>query len=115
HPPQFQAEVTPYLKQAPKLNGAWVFTDDSHRSVYDSQRLTLMPRLGVAIRINDKAAFRAGYARYVIPPLLTQSTMDATTVQMWGFSAQTSVAPPLQGVPGARISDPFPSSNPLIL
>src|SRR5439155_8291466 len=73
NPPQFPAEVTPYLKQAPKLNAAWVFTYDSHRSVYDSQRLTLMTRLGVPIRMNDKTAFRDGDASYVIPPLLTPS------------------------------------------
>lgn len=115
NPPQFPAEATQYMKQAPKLNGAWAFADDAHRSIYDSQRLTLMPRLGVAIRINDKTAFRAGYARYVIPPLLTQSTMDSGGVPMWGFSAATNVAPVLSGIPSARISDPFPSSNPLIL
>src|SRR5262249_20471078 len=32
-----------------------------------------------------------------------------------GFSASTSVAPALQGVPQAVINDPFPTSNPLIL
>jgi hypothetical protein len=31
-----------------------------------------------------------------------------------GFNASTSVAPVLEGIPGARLSDPFPATNPLI-
>ena len=115
-PPQMPAAVLPYLKTTPKYNGAWTFVDSSHRQVYNTQRLTLEPRLGIAIRINDKTAFRAGYARYVIPPLLIQSTIASpSNNSLAGFSAQTNVAPMLQGVPQAKLSDPFPSINPLIL
>jgi hypothetical protein len=40
----------------------------------------------------------------------TISRMD-----MAGFGAGTSVAPDLEGIPAARLHDPFPVSNPLIL
>jgi len=113
-PPQFPAEARQLMKTPPQLNGAWVFTDSSHRGMYDTQTLTFMPRVGVAMRINDQTAFRAGWARYVIPPLLIQSTL-ASGLPLYGFSAQTNVAPLLNGVPQARVSDPFPSTNPLIL
>src|SRR5438093_6933110 len=73
-----------------------------------------MPRAGVAIRINDKTALRAGYARYVVPPLIVGNTLSALSMPY--YSARTDVAPLREGVPQARLSDPFPaSSNPLVL
>jgi hypothetical protein len=101
-------------KAAPIYNGAWIFADGSHRQLYNTQRFTLEPRLGVAIRINDKTAFRAGFARYVIPPLLIQSTI-ASGLPMAGYSQTTTVAPILNGIPQAVLSNPFPTTNPLIL
>ncbi|MEK7409692.1 MAG: TonB-dependent receptor [Acidobacteriota bacterium] len=115
NPPKLPPEALQYRKEPPKFNGAWNYSDEKKRGMYDTQKLTLMPRVGVAIRVNDKTALRAGWARYVIPPLLIQNTLSSSPMPMWGFSAQTNVAPFLQGVPGARISDPFPSTNPLIL
>jgi hypothetical protein len=115
NPPQMPAEALRYRQAPPIYNGAWVFTDSSHRSMYDAEKTVFMPRVGVAIRVNDKTAFRAGFARYVIPPLLQQNTLASATMPMWGYSAETFVAPFLQGVPGAVISDPFPVTNPLVL
>ena len=114
NPPMFPSAVMQYMKSPPKFNGAWLFADSSHPGAYDVRKFTFEPRLGVAIRINDRTALRVGYARYVIPIDLLQSTVD-TSLPTFGYSAQTNVAPLLAGVPGARISDPFPSSNPLIL
>jgi hypothetical protein len=56
---------------------------------------------------------RAGFARYVSPPLIAGNTLHI--IAMPYYSAQTNVAPALEGVPQARLSDPFPASNPLIL
>jgi len=114
NPPQWPAEVVRLRTAPPTLNGAWIFTDSSHPGVYEVTRFTFEPRIGVAIRINDKTAFRAGFARYVVPTELQQSTLD-TTLPMWGYSAATNVSPLLSGVPGARLSDPFPATNPLVL
>jgi hypothetical protein len=71
-----------------------------------------MPRLGVAYRVNDKTAVRVGYSRYVIPGEVINGSQNA--LPTYGFNAATNVEPVLQGVPGARLSDPFPASNPLI-
>jgi hypothetical protein len=114
NPPQLPAQVVQYRKAAPSYNGAWVFADSSHRQLYNTQRLTLEPRLGIALRINDKTAFRAGFARYVIPPVLTQNTL-ASGLPMAGYSQTTRVAPLLNGIPQATLNNPFPSTNPLIL
>ncbi|HZT29823.1 MAG TPA: TonB-dependent receptor [Bryobacteraceae bacterium] len=114
NPPQFPSQVTQLMKSPPILNGAWRFTDSSHPGAYNSDRFIFEPRVGIAIRINDKTAFRAGYARYVIPLDLLQSTLD-TSLPTFGYSAATFVSPLLNGVPAARLSEPFPSTNPLIL
>ena len=81
--------------------------------MWDSKKLNLLPRAGLALRVNDRTAVRVGWARYLTPPSL--QTQIIATFPYPGFSALTTVAPALQGVPQARISDPFPSTNPLIL
>ncbi|HZT33923.1 MAG TPA: TonB-dependent receptor [Bryobacteraceae bacterium] len=115
NPPQLPAQVVQNRQVAPIYNGAWIFADGSNRQVYHTQRFTLEPRVGIAIRINDKTAFRAGYARYVVPPVLTQNTLASGVLPMAGYSQTTTVAPILNGVPQAVLSNPFPSTNPLIL
>jgi hypothetical protein len=112
NPPVIPADVAA-LRGAPyHFNGAWVFTDSDHRSSWNSQKNSFMPRAGFALRLNDYTSLRAGYARYIVPPLLTVDTLGSARYP--GFNAVTTVAPVLQGVPQARISDPFPASNPLI-
>lgn len=113
NPPVLPASVTQYRKAAPIYNGAWLYTDGSSRSAFKTDKLILLPRVGVAIRINNKTAFRAGYARYVVPPLIIGNTLSALTLPY--FSALTNVEPFLQGVPQAKLSDPFPKANPLVL
>ena len=80
---------------------------------FNTDKTIFMPRVGIAIRINDKTAFRAGYARYVIPPLIIGNTLSR--VSMPYYSARSTVAPVLEGIPQARLSEPFPASNPLVL
>src|SRR5438132_10559198 len=101
--------VTALRKSAPIYNGAWVFTDRSHRHSWQSNNHVFMPRLGLAMRINDKTALRVGWARFVLAPLLMTDTLGSARYP--GYAASTTVAPVLQGIPGARISDPFPSSH----
>ncbi|MCC6859303.1 MAG: carboxypeptidase regulatory-like domain-containing protein, partial [Bryobacterales bacterium] len=120
--PEFQSNapvlpdsVLQYRQSAPIWNGAWVFSDSKNRSIYKTQKFTLMPRVGVAIRINDKTAFRAGFARYVTPPVLIQNTLASNVLPMYGYSARTNVAPAINGVPQAVLSNPFPSTYPLTL
>jgi hypothetical protein len=72
-----------------------------------------MPRVGVAVRLNDKSALRAGFARYIVPSVNVVDTLGSAP--MPGFGATTTAAPFLEGIPGARLSNPFPSTNPLIM
>jgi hypothetical protein len=38
----------------PTYNGAWIYTDDSRPGLYRAPRTSFLPRVGVAIRANDK-------------------------------------------------------------
>jgi hypothetical protein len=112
NPPRIPADIAAMRGKPYQFNGAWYFTDSDHRSSWNSNKKNFMPRAGLALRLNDHTALRLGFARYIIPPLLTTDTLGSGRYP--GFSALTTVAPVLQGIPQARISDPFPASNPLI-
>ena len=107
------AKVTAISQTQPKLNGAWVFTDNSHPRIYDAPKYTFLPRIGVAVRLNDKTSFRAGYARYGTP--IRTIYTEGWDVPKEGYSQTSYPLGPLEGVPRTLISDPFPSSNPLLL
>jgi hypothetical protein len=112
-PPQIPVGVRALMNQPYEFNGACVFTDREHLRMFDANPHVFLPRAGFAIRLNDRTAVRAGFARYVSPPLIAGNTLR--NIPMPYYSAATSVAPALEGVPQARLSDPFPQSNPLIL
>ena len=112
---QMPSEVTAIAQVPYKFNGAWVFTDENNRALYQSSRKAFMPRIGLAMRLNDKMALRVGYARYVVPPELGQAENGALTNFLQGYTVTSYPLPALAGVPQATISDPFPSNNPLQL
>lgn len=112
-PPVIPADVKAIANIPYRYNGAWNFTDSDHRGMYSNQKTVFMPRAGIALRLNDRTALRVGYARYVIPP--QSVTFLVLGLPTDGFTASTSAAPVLEGVPQATLSDPFPASNPLIL
>ena len=65
----------------------------------------------MALRVNDKTAIRAGWARYVVPATLTNgfgSTLLGS-VDYSGFSAITNSIAAIQGVPQETLSNPFPT------
>jgi hypothetical protein len=95
------------------FNGAWIFADSNHRAQYNAKAFNLSPRAGVAIRVNDRMAVQAGYARYMVAPSTVQDGIIAGQ-NFAGFSAWTSELPAIAGIPGGKLSDPFPSGeNPL--
>ncbi|MPY90237.1 MAG: carboxypeptidase regulatory-like domain-containing protein [Luteitalea sp.] len=120
--PEMQATPPPIPESVARLNnvpyeyaGAWVYADSEHRGMYDPPRNLILPRIGVAFRLNDKTALRAGYGRYAIP-------MQSIFGYGWrlpsddGFNANTSALPLDEGRPETYVSDPFPASvNPLLL
>ncbi len=112
-PPVIPSQVTAIANIPYKWNGAWYFADGNNPAVYQTSKAAFMPRAGLAFKLNDKTVLRAGYARYVIPPSMTQPFQSSMPI--YGYTASTTVAPVLQGIPGGVLSDPFPSTNPLIL
>lgn len=112
-PPKMPAEVTAIYKGQFKWNGAWVYTDDSHPGVFNSQKTIFLPRIGAAFKINELTALRVGFARYSVPWVTIYPETGSWPTD--GFSRSTSVLGPLQGVPRATIDNPFPSDNPLQL
>lgn len=114
--PRLPAEVLAIRGSAPQWNGEWIFTDSKNRSGYHSPRFTLLPRVGIAYRLNDRTSLRFGYARYVIPPSVNiEGGLNLNdTVPYPGYENESFPLPALQGVPQARFGDPFPrGSNPL--
>ncbi|MEZ5400624.1 MAG: carboxypeptidase-like regulatory domain-containing protein [Bryobacteraceae bacterium] len=109
---QFPADVAALAK--PTYNGAWVFSDDSNRRWFPSPRNILLPRLGAAIRLNDRTAVQFGWGRYMIPPQTVIGTISRIA-NYDGFSGSTTGLPQVDGVPQSRFSDPFPAgTNPLL-
>jgi len=107
--PQMPAAVAALRTSAPTFNGAWIFTDSKHPGNWDPPSVLWEPRIGMALRVNDKTAIRAGYARYVTPATLTQGLNIIGSVFYDGFSAITTAVAALQGVPQVTLSNPFPT------
>jgi hypothetical protein len=121
--PEFQGANAPLLPDSvlairgsqPSNTGAWRFTDGAGQAAYDPP-IMLMPRLGLAYRLNDTTAIRIGYGRYMIPTSVNNdggiNLNDA--IPYAGFEQDSNPLPILEGVPQAFINDPFPSGrNPL--
>lgn len=117
-PPAIPADLVALSK--PTFNGAWVFTDSNNRKAWTTQKNVFLPRVGVAVRVNDKTALNIGFARYVVPVIGGNATSGANTLAActWctGFSQTSNPLPLVEGRPQAFLSNPFPaSSNPLQL
>lgn len=90
-------------------NGAYYFTEEGDKRATDSQTSQFMPRLGLAYRLDEKTAFRAGYGRFYTPPALTDSGNEPLGQYDLGpFSPITNILPLAEGVPQAYLGNPFP-------
>ena len=94
----------PYL-----FNGAMVYTSAAHPRMYSAPWSNFLPRLGIAYRVNDKTAIRAGYARFAVPWVMIHPETGGLGVN--GFSQSTSALGPLSGTPRALLSNPYPASS----
>jgi hypothetical protein len=106
--PQLPAAAVALRKAPPTYNGAWIFTDSAHPGSWNSPKTLLMPRLGLAWRLNNETALRAGWARYIIPATLTDGLNILGSVPYPGFDATSTAVAPLLGVPQERLSNPYP-------
>jgi hypothetical protein len=123
NPPQMPGQVASILPAGyQKYVGQWQFTDSQHPGMWSPQALALQPRVGIAIRIDDKTALRAGYALYTAPteynfsnaPVSGYEAINFLEPPFFGQTGYQYVAPLQQGVPQATLSNPFPASNPLV-
>jgi hypothetical protein len=110
--PRMPSQVTDIARINYQYNGAWVFTDENNPRTYPAQ-WNFLPRIGFAYRLNDRSAVRAGWARYAVP-FKGAWTEGLGSIPLDGFSQQTLTDNPVQGVPKTLISDPFPTSNPVL-
>jgi len=114
--PKIPAAATALMDRPYQWNGAWIFTDSQQRGMWDPRKLILLPRAGVAMRINDRTSLRAGYARFNTPSSLQRNADVLGSTPVPGYGANTPIAPNLNGVPQQRLSDPFPTAvNPVIM
>jgi hypothetical protein len=106
--PQLPAAAAALRTSAPTYNGAWIFTDANNPGSWNPPKLLFMPRIGMAFKVNDKTAIRAGWARYIIPATLTDGLNILGSVPYPGYDATSTAVAPLQGVPQETLTNPFP-------
>jgi hypothetical protein len=121
NPPQIEPGTLALLRQyydgpLNLTSGVWRFSSADHPGMWNNLNTVILPRVGVAYRLNDKTAIRAAYARWAHPWVqqgrgITGSLLD---VLYPGFSSDQTPAPMIQGVPQATLSNPFPATGPLI-
>lgn len=119
-PPNMPASVLTLLATKgykPTYNGAWVFTDENNRNAWSREALNLLPRIGGAFKLDSKSVMRFGWSRYMSPSSKIRDALGDFVNQYTGYSTISNVLGTLNGVPQARVSDPFPttgsSPNPL--
>ncbi len=115
----FPAEALQIRNGPVSLAGAWHFTDRDNPYSWNAQQNVILPRIGIAYRVNDKTALRIGYARYAVPPIQEKDSLGILGSTPYpGFSAQTVPLRPAEGVPRSYLANPFPSGgehpNPLV-
>jgi hypothetical protein len=121
-PPVLPASVTALRTAAPTWNGAWNFVTPDHPGLWDTQKFVFMPRIGMALKIDDKTALRVGWARFVTPTEMLQNPSgiysggggDWLSAPYMGYDTVQNPLALNNGVPQQTISNPFPSSNPLL-
>ena len=94
----------------PIFNGAWIFTDENNRNAWSRQAANFLPRIGGAFRLDSKSVIRFGWSRYLSPSSKIRDALGDFVNQYTGFSTNTAVLPLLNGLPQARLSDPFPGT-----
>ncbi len=114
--PQMPAAALALMDRPYSWSGAWMFTDDQNRGMWDPRKLVLLPRAGVAVRLNDRTSLRVGYARFNTPSKLQRDSDVLGSTVVPGFGASTPVIPHVNGVPQERLSNPFPTGvNPVVM
>lgn len=94
-----------------QFTGAWQFADENNRNAWEREKFNLLPRLGLALRLDDRSAFRFGYSRYMAPSQRIRDPLGDFVEQYTGFATTTFVLPNVNGVPQQTLSNPFPTGR----
>jgi hypothetical protein len=113
NPVTLPTAVDQYRMKGPIFNGVYNFTTSDHRSMYDAPKFELLPRFGLAFRVDDKTAIRFGYGRFLFP-FAKSNYNNSLGVAYPGLDASQSPLAPVLGVPQVFLQNPFPSTSPLI-
>ena len=90
-------------------NGAFSFTEEGNKRKTNAWTGGFMPRIGLAWRLGEKTAFRAGYGRFVTPTELANSERDSLgEIDLAAFNPITNGLSNVNGVPVAFLANPFP-------
>jgi hypothetical protein len=111
---QMPDAMKPFYSGPWNLNGAFQFTNSSHRGAWNADSGTWSPRVGMAYRLTNKMSVRAGYGRYVTPWNMYSAASDQFSPPYTGFANYTDAPPAVQGVPQMRLNDPFNSAFPVV-
>jgi len=111
--PRIPADVRAIMAQSAGeknyiYNGAFYFTDEENPRNVSAILTQFMPRLGLAWSVDERTAVRIGYGRFYTPQMLVDQNDTMGQLDLGAFSPQTFVLPEVQGVPQARLSNPFP-------
>jgi hypothetical protein len=94
-------------------NGAWQFTTEDNRTVWDTTWKNFLPRVGVNYRIGDNAVVRAAYARFRMPLANLRDTLGDFVNQYTGYAQTTTTLGLANGRPQQALADPYPANNPV--
>jgi hypothetical protein len=112
--PRIPADVRAIMAQSAgatgyTYNGAFSFTEEGNKRKTDAWAGGIMPRIGLAWRLDEKTALRAGYGRFVTPTELANSERDTLgEIDLAAFNPMTNGLPNVNGLPVAFLANPFP-------
>ena len=112
--PKIPADVRAIMAQSAgatgyTYNGAFYFTEEGNKRKTNAWTGGFMPRIGLAWRLGEKTAFRAGYGRFVTPTELANSERDSLgEIDLAAFNPITNGLSNVNGVPVAYLANPFP-------
>src|SRR3954447_6507382 len=105
NPPQMPSQVTAIVgPNYSSYNGVWNFTTASNSGMWQTQKLNLQPRVGLAYRVNDTTAVRFGYAMYTVP---TEFNFSNTPPGVTGYEALNFLEPPYLGMTSIQNTAPL--------
>jgi len=111
---QIPAAMQQFYNGAWNLTGAFKFATSGSPYAWNSDAGTWSPRAGFAYRLSDKMSVRAGYGRYTNPWSMDEAATDQFSTPTTGYSNYTDAEPTILGVPQMALSNPFPSSFPIV-